>query len=141
MVASYTMTTHQPPFTQQKIADVFASYPAPQRDGALQLRALIFEMAKEDARVGALSESLKWGQPSYVPTTPNIGTPIRIGLPKSGGFALFAHCQTTVISEFAALFAQDFNFDGTRAVLFAPEADIHADKLALLIRRALTYHL
>jgi hypothetical protein len=129
------------PFAEKNIADVFDSYPRPLRGGILHLRELIFKVAEGDARIGTLTESLKWGQPSYVPAMPNVGTPIRLGLPKSGGFAAFVHCQTTVVSEFAALFADDFAFDGTRAVLFAPDAEIDEDKVGLLISRALTYHL
>ncbi len=43
--------------------------------------------------------------------------------------------------EFAALFPGDFTFDGTRAVLFPDGATYDEDKLRLLIRSALTYHL
>ena len=46
-----------------------------------------------------------------------------------------------MISGFQTLFPQDFRYDGTRAVLFRALDDLDADKLTLLIARALTYHL
>jgi len=64
-----------------------------------------------------------------------------LGAPKTGGYAIFAHCHTDVISGFQTLFPQDFRYDGTRAVLFRALDDLDAVKLTLLIARALTYHL
>mgnify|MGYP000592624135 CR=1 FL=1 len=42
--------------------------------------------------------ALRWGQPAYLAPK---GSTLRVGIPKSGGaFALFAHCQTTLIADF-----------------------------------------
>ena len=43
----------------------FASYPESVRPQLMQLRKAIFEVA-EDERLGTLSETLKWGEPSYL---------------------------------------------------------------------------
>ena len=40
------------------------------------------------------------------------GSTLRIGQPKGGGLALYAHCQTTIISDFSALFGADFEIEG-----------------------------
>lgn len=92
---------------------VFDGYEADKRDGLLRLRALIMETA---ANLDApLSEELRWGQPAYL--TPR-GSTLRLGTPKAGGFALFAHCQTDIISTFASIAPAHYRFDGNRAVLF-----------------------
>ncbi|KAJ55242.1 hypothetical protein ACMU_15925 [Actibacterium mucosum KCTC 23349] len=109
--------------------------------GLDQLRALILSTAAEMPEVGAIEETTKWGQPSFAPTRPRTGTPLRLGQPKEGGFAIYAHCATSVISDFQALFPDEFRYDGNRAVLFDTPGDIQPDKLRLLITAALRYHL
>lgn len=91
--------------------------------------------------IGRIQETLKWGQPSYLTPETKAGSTIRLGVPKQGGFALYAHCQTTIISDFQAIFGEDFRFDGNRAVTFSAHDEPDTDKLRLLVRSALTYHL
>jgi hypothetical protein len=91
--------------------------------------------------VGALDETLKWGQPSYLTTASKSGTTLRIGVPKQGGCAIYAHCATTVISGYAETFASLDVIEGNRAVYFASARDVVPDRIRLLIRHALTYHL
>jgi hypothetical protein len=38
--------------------------------------------------VGALHETLKWGQPAYLTPETRSGTTLRLGVPKSGGYAI-----------------------------------------------------
>ena len=122
--------------TDPKIQAVFNVYPKPAQDGALALRELIFRTAADLPDVPFPTECLRWGQPSYI--TP-IGSALRIGIPKKGGFALFAHCQSTIISHFAQVFGMDFRTEGNRAVLFDTVEDIQAEKLRFLVEHALTY--
>jgi len=107
----------------------------------MALRTLIFAVAADSPGVGPVQETLKWGQPAYLTPVSRAGSTIRLGMPKSGGYAIFAHCQTTIIADFRALFGPDFTYDGNRAVIFdeAPPPDL--DKLRTLIASALTYHL
>ena len=129
------------PFDDPNVEHAFAAFPEAERPKLLELRELIFEVAAETEGVGALDETLKWGQPAYLTPETKSGTTIRLGLPKSGGFAIYTHCQTTVMSEFQAIFPEDFIFDGNRALHLTTKADLPRDRLALLIQRALTYHL
>lgn len=121
-------------FADEKVAAVFAGFPADVRAGVLALRRRIFAVAAREGIV--LEEALRWGQPAYL--TPK-GTTIRLGQPKTGGFALYTHCQTTVMADFRAI-CPDLAFEGNRAVHFGPEA-APPDALDILITRALTYHL
>ena len=124
-----------------RVAEVYAAYPAAERAGLMDLRRLIFETAAATKGVGSLEETLKWGQPAYLTSRTKSGTTIRLGLPKTGGFAIYMHCQTSVIADFQTLFSTGFTFDGNRAVLFAAGQELPKDPLRLLIRNALTYHL
>lgn len=104
-----------------------------QRAGLDHLRARILACAAVQGIT--VEESLKWGQPSF--KAPQ-GSPLRIGLPKAGGFALYAHCATTLISDYAAL--HPGRFEGNRAVLFDSVEEARAQPLEALISAALTYH-
>ena len=94
-----------------EIAARFAGFPDPARAGLLRLRALIFEVAQETQGAG-----------------------------RTGVYAIFTHCQTSLISDFRSLFPTDFRYDGNRAVLFQDIEAPDTDKLRLLISSALTYH-
>ncbi|NVK36059.1 MAG: DUF1801 domain-containing protein [Rhodobacteraceae bacterium] len=119
---------------------VFDAYSDDVRPGLLALRSLIFDIAGKIPTTGGVSESLKWGQPSYLSVTPKLGTPVRLGLSKSGRIGLFVHCQTTLVDEFKSLFPDAFEYDGTRGVHLRSTQEIQAEKLSLLISSALTYH-
>jgi hypothetical protein len=65
------------------LAAVFDAYPKPVKAKLLDLRRLIFETAKATRGVGALQETLKWGQPSYLTPETKSGSTIRIDQVKS----------------------------------------------------------
>jgi hypothetical protein len=125
-----------PPITDPDIQAAFDGFPKPAQEGALALRALIFATASDMSDVPVPTECLRWGQPSFV--TP-MGSALRIGTSKQARFALFAHCQSTIISQFAQTFGADFHIEGNRAVLFESVKNIQPDKLGFLIGHALTY--
>ncbi|WP_218588604.1 DUF1801 domain-containing protein [Marivita hallyeonensis] len=103
-----------------------------------ELRALILDVASVTDGIGDVTETLKWGQPSFsVPT----GTPLRIGVTKAGAPALFVHCQTTVIADARAVFSGDLRFEGNRAVVFDTDTALPESALRHVIRAALTYRL
>jgi hypothetical protein len=119
---------------------VFDAYPAPMRGKLLALRAMIFAAAK-DAGVGALSESLKWGQPSYRPLKNGVGTTVRIDALRGGErYALFVPCSTTLISSFREHYGQALTFEGKRAVLFSRDGKLPERAVKHCIAMALTYH-
>ena len=128
------------PFDDPNVKRVFSAFPDEVKDGLLELRDLIFDVAARTKGVGRLEETLKWGQPAYLTPETKSGTTIRLGCPKAGGFAIYVHCQTSVISDFRALFPDEFDYEGNGAIHFEPAKDLPAKKLELFITRALTYH-
>lgn len=117
------------------------SYPEPARTGLLAVRSLIFETAETTPDAGALEETLKWGQPAYLTPETKSGSTIRLGIPKQGGFAIYTHCRTTLLSDFRNIFPDDFVYEGNRAIHFKYIEEQSLEKLRLLIHSALTYHL
>ena len=120
---------------------VFDAYPAAVRARLLKLRALILAAAKvSDA--GALTETLKWGQPAYLPKVARTGTTIRIDALKGsdGKVAMFFHCQTTLIASFRERYGDLFLFEGNRAIVFPASAKVPEKALSHCIAMALTYH-
>lgn len=129
------------PFKESSVRAVFDSWPAAEQQALLHLRALIFQVAAQSQGVGEIQEVLKWGQPAYLTPETKSGSTIRLGLPKTGGIAIYVHCQTTILSDFKQIFPDDFTYEGNRAIHFAPGAPLPLKKLEMLISRALTYHL
>lgn len=120
---------------------VFDAYPGGVRAELMALRALIFATARATAGVGPLVETLKWGQPAYLPARPRVGTTVRIDALKAPDrYAVFFHCQTTLVSDFRERYPDVFDFQGNRAIILARGAALPRDALAHCIALALTYH-
>lgn len=137
----YVVDMSKRPFADPAVRSAFDAFPDAARVPLLSLRDLIFDVAERTECVGRLEETLKWGQPSYLTVETKSGSTIRLGAPKDGGVAVYAHCRTTIISDFRSLFPDEFRYEGNRAVLLSEDGDLRVDALTLLIKSALTYHL
>lgn len=124
------------------ITEALGRYPEPLMRRLLQVRDLIFAVAAETGGVGPLTETLKWGEPAYLTEASKSGTTIRLGVSKLAPdqCAVFVNCQTTLIDSFRAHFADDFTFEGNRALIIPATGDFPREPLALCLRAALTYH-
>jgi hypothetical protein len=132
----------KPAFADPNVAAVFKGYPKAVRDRLMNLRALIFETAASTDGVGALNETLKWGQPSYLTAETKSGTTVRIDAIKDdpGRYALYVHCQTNLVDTFRDLYPDELRCEGNRAVLFDVDEDPPQEPLRHCIGLALTYH-
>ena len=128
------------PFQDDAVKAAFDAMPQGPRDGLLQLRELVFAIADDLPEVPNVTEDLRWGQPAYL-TPSRIGSTIRLGLPKSGGFAIYANCNSSIISDFAAAYPNWDVIEGNRAVIFTKAKQIDPVRHGALIKSALTYHL
>jgi hypothetical protein len=122
---------------------VFRGYPKPVKARLLALRRLIFDTAKLTKGVGALQETLKWGQPSYLTPETKSGSTIRIDQLKSdtGGYAVYFHCQTDLVETFRELYPTEMRYGGNRCILLNAEHDLPEAALRHCVALALTYHL
>jgi hypothetical protein len=130
-----------PPISNRRVKAVFDAYPAAVRARLLALRGLIFAAAR-DAGAGDLVETLKWGQPAYLPATPRMGTTVRIDALKGSkaGYGAFFHCQTTLVATFRERYGDAFRFDGNRAIVFSADEKVPEKALQHCFALALAYH-
>lgn len=129
-------------FDDPQVAAAFDAHPKRVRARLMRLRQLIFDTATAAEGVGALQETLKWGQPSYLTPQTKSGTTVRLDAAKdgSGRSALYFHCQTHLVERFRARYGDVLKFEGNRAIVFAPEDDIPVEAVRHCVAMALTYH-
>jgi hypothetical protein len=125
------------------VAAKFNTYPTDIKAKLLSLRELILEVAANNDGVGELEETLKWGQISYLTNQTGSGSLIRLDQHGEAGneFALYFHCQTTLVDTFREQFGLQLKFEGNRAIVFDTRQAVPVKALRQCIEMALTYHL
>jgi Domain of unknown function (DU1801) len=106
-----------------------------------ELRALVLTTARDTPGVGDLAESLKWGEPSFAPAKPRIGSSVRLARRDDGTVAMLFICHTHLVDRFRELYPQAFRYEGDRALVFAPGEATAMDELRHCIALALNCHL
>jgi hypothetical protein len=129
-------------FADRKVAAVFKDYPPALRARLMALRGLVFDVAESTAGVGPLTETLKWGQPSYLTEDTGSGSTVRIDrLKKADGYAIYFHCQSGLVAKFREIYPDTFRYEGKRAILFDRSERLPKRALRHCIGLALTHHL
>ena len=131
------------PATQDpEVGAVFASAPPEVRRRLLELRELIHSTAEQTDGVGALEETLRWGQPAYLTSETGSGTTIRLGWKPSAPteVSLLVHCGTTLVSDLRPSLEPTLQFEGNRAVTLPVDQPVPTDALCIFVEAALTYH-
>jgi hypothetical protein len=129
-------------FADRAVASVFKAYPVEVRRRLMAVRALMFETAAATEGVGRLTETLKWGQPSYLTQETRGGSTVRMDrLRKGDGYAIYFHCQSGLVGQFKAIYPDTFRYDGKRAIVFDAKDRLPKRALAHCIGLALTHHL
>lgn len=123
------------------VGAIFDAYPPTQRAALLALRQLILETAAR-TDVGDIVETIKWGQPAYLPAKPRTGTTIRIDAVKgfADRYAMYVNCKTTLMDSYRLLYPDAFDYEGQRAVIFSTGSAPPKQALRHCISLALTYH-
>jgi len=128
-------------FGDKAVAAVFAAYPADLRRKLIAVRELIFKVAGDIDGVGPLTETLKWGQPSYLTMESGSGSTVRIDrLKKAEGYAIYFHCQSGLVDQFRRIYPKTFRYEGKRAILFDGSERLPVRALGHCIGLALTHH-
>ena len=129
-------------FADKNVAAVFKSYSPPVRAKLMALRELVFETAAATPGVGTLTETLKWGQPSYLTEQSGSGSTLRIDRLKTGdGYAIYFHCQSGLVPAFREIYPDTFRYEGKRAILLGNGERVPKKALGHCIGLALTHHL
>jgi len=128
-------------FSSSDVASVFKAYPHDLRARLMALRELVFDTADKTTGVGRLTETLKWGQPSYLTEETGSGTTVRIDRLKTGdGYAVYFHCQSGLLGRFRELYPDTFKYEGKRAIVFDAKDRVPARELRHCLALALTHH-
>jgi hypothetical protein len=128
-------------FSDSDVASVFKAYPPGIRAKLTALRELVFDTAARTEGVGQLTETLKWGQPSYLTQETGSGTTVRIDRLKAGdGYAVYFHCQSGLVGQFRELYPDAFKYEGKRAIVFDSGERMPARELRHCLALALTHH-
>jgi hypothetical protein len=128
-------------FSDSAVASVFRTYPPAVRAKLMALRELAFATAAGTAGVGRLTETLKWGQPSYLTEETGSGTTVRIDRLKTGdGYAVYFHCQSGLLGQFRELYPDTFRYEGRRAILFDRTDRLPVGPLRHCLALAFTHH-
>lgn len=119
------------------VAAVFARYPDPMSQKLL--RQLVLDTATGAEGVGALEESLKWGEPSYLAKD---GSTIRMDWKEKSPheYALYFNCNTSLVDTFKVFYGHLLTFEGKRAIVFHVTDQLPVDALKHCISLALRYH-
>ncbi len=120
-----------------RVRSVFEDYPLAAHKKILRIRHLIFECAGKENLI--VSESLKWGEPSYACKG---GSPFRLGVREEPQLTLclLFHCQSRLVDTFREIYGDELSFDGNRAVLLPADKKLPVAILKDCIIFALQYH-
>lgn len=119
------------------VREKFTHYPERVAQVLLNIRALIFNAAKE-SDINNLEETLKWGEPSYLS---GIGSTIRFDWKTKHPeqFCIYFNCKTSLVDTFKELYGNTFTFQGNRALVFQLDQEIPTKALAHCLSLSLTY--
>ena len=122
----------------EQIATTFDAAPPPIRARWLDLRDVI-HAAADATGTAPLTETLKWGQPAFLPDRKR-GTTIRLGWDGPDMALMLVHCQTDLVARWSSLFPTEFSYRSTRAACIPATGPIARDALHHMVSMALTYH-
>ncbi len=103
------------------------------------LRRLIAE-AGAASGAGKIVESVKWGQPSFAPARPRVGSSVRIEHRANGDMALMFICHTGLVDRFREIYGDRLRFEGNRAIVLEVSGAMPQEELRHCIAMAFTYH-
>lgn len=123
----------------------FADFAPNVREQLKLCRMHILATASEVEHVGPVTETLKWGQPSYLTEKSKSGSTIRLAPASQGSGserpALFVHCATDLIEQFKTFYPECFDYQGKRALIIRSDVQSVTAELRHCIALALTYKL
>ncbi|MEH6522153.1 DUF1801 domain-containing protein [Sulfitobacter sp.] len=118
-----------------------ATWPDPAREQFNTMRELILNAAQE-ADVGPMEESLKWGQPAWRPKRPRQGSTLRLSWQDNApqALALYVDCKTTLSATMRDIYPLEFEYETNRALRLSIGAPLPKQAIDHLARLTFTYH-
>lgn len=118
-----------------------ACWPMEAQTSFARIREVILDAA-QNADIGPVTESLKWGQPAWRPERPRTGSTLRLNwsVDQPETIALFVDCKTTISAEMFAAYPDEFSYETNRAMRLQLGAEIPKSAIAHLAQVTFTYH-
>jgi hypothetical protein len=115
----------------------FEAYPDNISSLLSNVRDLIFSVAEQDG-ISDLTETLKWGEPSYVS---KIGSTIRFDWKAKypDQYCIYFNCKTSLVETFKEVYGDTFTYEGNRAIVFQIDQILPLKELAHCISLSLRY--
>ena len=125
--------------TNPKVDEIFANYPDQVRAKMVHLRRLVHLTAEETEGIDELEETLKWGEPSFIVKN---GSTLRMDWKEKTPeqYALYFQCTSRLVDTFRMVYADKFQYEGDRAIVFQLNENIPETELKECIKATLTYH-
>ncbi|MEM7520466.1 MAG: hypothetical protein AAF307_05460 [Pseudomonadota bacterium] len=110
---------------------------------AFQTCRAIFHAVADEAKLGALEESLKWGQPAWRPKRPRTGATLRMSWDPATPehLLLFVDCKTDLAARMQHLYPDLPVNDGRRQMAVSLEQALPSQALRHLAEMTFAYHL
>lgn len=126
-----------------KLQQKFDSYPKHIKPLMLSLKNLILEVAANSDGVGEIEETLKWGEPAFIPSKTKSGTTVRIDWKAKNPeqLGIYVSCSTSLIESYRSLFEDELIFEGKRAIYLSIHEPIPIKPLKICFQMALRYHI
>ena len=123
------------------ISNAIADWPQAAQNSLWVCRDIICDVAGR-AAIGPLQETLKWGQPSWLPKRPRIGSTLRINWSDTDPdhLTLYVNCNTSLGETMRELYPDAFRHEGNRALSFRLDQPAPTDAIDHCAFLTLTYH-
>lgn len=123
------------------VSDVVAAWPKAAQSRFHEIRGIVFDATKDIARL-TLVETLKWGEPSWLPDRARIGSTLRVAWSDKSPdqIGLFVNCNTAIGDTMRQLYPADFTYDGTRALRLPLQGALPVQAIAHCAVLTLTWH-
>ena len=101
------------------------------------IRDLIFSVAEQHG-ITDLTETLKWGEPSYIST---IGSTIRFDWKAKhpNQYCIYFDCKTSLVETFKEIYGDTFTYEGNRAIIFTRDQQLPLKALTHCLSLSLRY--
>ena len=124
--------------TDERVENLWLSYPPPVRHSLLELRDLLFEVATEKEEITLIEEGLKWGEAAYQsPQGSTIRMDWKPGRPHY--YSLFFTCSTSLVPSFREKYGELFEFEKNRAIHLPLGELLEKGAIKTCLRTALLY--
>jgi hypothetical protein len=128
-------------FENLEIKKVYDRFPKEMKTKILEVREIIFEVGKNNNKINKITETLKWGEPTYQRDRSKDGSPIKINHKKTmeNYFSISVISSTNLINKIKELYPKAFQFNGDREIIINANKKLPKTEIYHFIELALMY--